>query len=83
MLMVRLRGVTPPPSYGQPDRKKPVLVFDDFPNRILLDLSLQIGVLLFKDTSFKISCYRTQFSSVGIAGIACGWSGIGRLLCDL
>ena len=21
----------PPPSYSQPDRKKPVLVFDDFP----------------------------------------------------
>ena len=30
MLMVRLVGWLPP-SYGLPDRKKPVLVFDDFP----------------------------------------------------
>ena len=30
MFMVRLGG-GPPPSYGQPDRKKAVLVFDDFP----------------------------------------------------
>ena len=31
LLTVRAKGADPPPSYGQPDRKKTVF-FDDFPN---------------------------------------------------
>ena len=31
ILMVRLGGGDPPPPYGQPDRKKAVLIFDAFP----------------------------------------------------